>query len=280
MAELVDKFKRARTQSWSGLPDPGEEASDFLVEQQHCLRHGSSLALMSLVSTALNQSDEFGDMDPEEDWKKWSERRPDFKLYYAALIDPARDGPESVACVLRAVLDPVAEDGAPAGRRARLLIDYVTTRPSARGKGLATALVRFVTRAAAANDANVYVLALEDACVYWMRNGFVLEASERLTCRFNIFSDCHLLRRADDPLDAGEPGDEDLKVEHSESSSSSDDDDDDDDDNEDPELARVLALSAREAAAPAAPDRVTASALAAAFEDAELQAALARSRPP
>ena len=106
-----------------------------------------------------------------------------------------------------------------------------------------------------------------------------LEASERLTCRFNIFSDCHLLRRADDPLDAGEAGDEDLKVEHS-SSSSSDDDDDDDDDDEDPELARVLALSAREAAAPAAPDKVTASALAAAFEDAELQAALARSRPP
>ena len=66
MAELVEKFKRARTQSWSGLPDPGEEASDFLVEEQHCLRHGSSLALMSLVSTALNQSDEFGDMDPEE----------------------------------------------------------------------------------------------------------------------------------------------------------------------------------------------------------------------
>ena len=69
------------------------------------LRHGSSLALMALVSTALNGSDEFEEVDPEEDWKTWTERRPEMKLHYAALLDPARDGPDAVACILRAVLD-------------------------------------------------------------------------------------------------------------------------------------------------------------------------------
>ena len=56
--------------AWSGsLPPPGEERSEFIEDKGVLLRHGSSLALMALVSTALNESDEFGEVDPEEDWK-------------------------------------------------------------------------------------------------------------------------------------------------------------------------------------------------------------------
>ena len=56
--------------AWSGsLPPPGEESSEFIEEKGVLLRHGSSLALMALVSTALNESDEFGEVDPEDDWK-------------------------------------------------------------------------------------------------------------------------------------------------------------------------------------------------------------------
>jgi len=216
-----------------GLPGAGEEQSEFVEGNGHLLRHGSSLALQALVAGALNESEEFGDVDPTEDWQNWRERRPDFALYYAALVDPARDGPAAVACVLRAVLDPRPAAGAPATRKSRLVVDYVTTRPSARGRGLASFLVAAVVEATAAQSGNAYVLALEDSCVYWMGRGFVLEASARLNARLNIFSDTHLLRRADDALDDGEPGDEDLAV--SEDEDDSDDDDDDDDDGGDGE---------------------------------------------
>ena len=275
MAELA--AKRARTDSWCGLPEAGEESSEWLEKHGMILRHGSSLALMSLVSTALNESDEFGDIEPEEDWKKWSARRPGFQLYYAALVDPARDGAEGVACVLRAVLDPAPAGAAPA-RRSRLIVDYVTTRPAARGRGLASAAGNFVTAAASCNEANTYVLALEDSCVYWMSQGFVLEASERLACRLNIFSDTHLLRRSSDVLDDGEPGDEDLEGDE-------DDEEEEEDDDEDEELQRVLALSAA-APAPAVSASDLSRALAAAMggpppadddDDAALKAALARS---
>ena len=167
------------------LPPPGEERSEFIEDKGVLLRHGSSLALMALVSTALNESDEFGEVDPEDDWKKWTEGRPELKLYYGALIDPSRDGADAVACILRAVLDP-ATPGRASGRN-RIIIDYVTTRKAFRGKGLASAAVSFVEQAAAATGSNCYVLALEESCTYWMGQGFILEPSKRLTARLNVF---------------------------------------------------------------------------------------------
>ena len=124
------------------LPSLGEEASEYLAEKNLLLRHGTSLSLMSLVGTALNESEEFAEIDVSADWEKWSTRRPDFSLYYAALLDPARDGADAVQCVLRAVLDGVPSPSPP--HRPRLIIDYVTTRPVARGRGLASLLVDFV----------------------------------------------------------------------------------------------------------------------------------------
>ena len=49
----------------AALPPPGEERSEFIEDKGVFLRHGSSLALMALVSTALNESDEFGEVDPK-----------------------------------------------------------------------------------------------------------------------------------------------------------------------------------------------------------------------
>ena len=85
------------------LPPPGEERSEFIEEKGVLLRHGSSLALMALVSTALNvrrgqtrvhnslsAPSVRAQVDPEDDWKKWTEGRPELKLYYGALIDPSR----------------------------------------------------------------------------------------------------------------------------------------------------------------------------------------------
>ena len=66
MAELAAR--------WCGLPLPGEEASEFDEKTQMVLRHGSSLALMALVASALNESVEFGDIDPTADWEAWRER--------------------------------------------------------------------------------------------------------------------------------------------------------------------------------------------------------------
>ena len=53
-----------------------------------------------------------------------------------------------------------------------------------------------VRAACAACRANLYVLALEDSCPYWMNRGFVLEEGANLRARLNIFPDTHLLRRA------------------------------------------------------------------------------------
>ena len=196
------------------LPSLGEEASEFLADRNLLLHHGTSLSLMSLVGTALNESEEFAEIDVSADWEKWSTRRPDFSLYYAALLDPARDGADAVQCVLRAVLDGVPSPSLP--HRPRLIIDYVTTRPVARGRGLASLLVDFVVETSRACGANTYVLAIEESCVYWMGKDFVLEAGRPLNARLNIFPDTHLLRRVGDPDDAGDEGDLDLQVEFEE----------------------------------------------------------------
>ena len=57
---------------------------------------------MAQVTAVLRDSQEFGEVDPAADWEKWQSRRPEFSLYYAALIDPARDGDAAILCVLRA----------------------------------------------------------------------------------------------------------------------------------------------------------------------------------
>jgi GNAT superfamily N-acetyltransferase len=256
------------------FPAPGCEASEWIGDRQLILRHGSSLALMADVSEFLNRSQEFSDVDPSADWEKWAARRPGFSLSYYCLVDPARDGQDAIVACLRAVLDGVPSPAPP--HRPRMIIDYVTTAPSARGKGLAGLLTTFVRNAAASCGANLYVLALESSCVYWMGHGFVLAEEKNINARLNIFPDTHLLRLADDPQDVGSEDDLELSAaphggEEDEAEEDGDSEEEDvggegeDGDDEATQLAIALSLAAAGSSAdvaveqepePRAPDEV------------------------
>lgn len=87
------------------------------------------------------------------------------------------------------------------------------------------------------HNANLYVLALEDSCPYWMEKGFILEQVGATNQRLNIFPDTHLLKlpsNRPEPLDLPPspdyvpPGEAD-----SEEDGSIDDEDEDEDEDED-----------------------------------------------
>jgi GNAT superfamily N-acetyltransferase len=250
-------------ESPSSFPPPGEDDSIWLAEQSLCLRYGTSLRLISSGSGFLNSTEEFAEIDPEADWEKWRDRCPGhFTLFYAAIVDPIREGPKAIHCVLRAVLDNWPTPTAP--HNARLIIDYVACRRESRGRGFATQLVDFVREASAKVGANCYVLALEEACPYWVDRGFVLEQSENLNARLNIFPDVHLLRVEGDPIDVGSADDLALAQEEEEEAEENDDDEEGDGDGDgegegegggedggdmDEDLQAALAMSLAEAPA-------------------------------
>ena len=266
-----------RTKLASVLPALGEDASEFLPDRGLILRHGSSLQLMAQVTAVLRDSQEFGDVDPAADWEKWHSRRPEFSLYYAALIDPARDGDAAILCVLRAVLDGFPEPKPP--HRQRMVIDYVTTRVEARSTGLASVIVRFVLESSRLFGANTFVLALEESCPYWMEKGFLLDEGRPLNARLNIFSDTHLLRLHSDPADAGTEEDLELAVamevesegegEGEEAGPSGGDGSDDDD-----QMLQAALISSMPSRPPPPPAAVAA---ACSDDDDELKVALAMS---
>merc|ERR1740138_1595043 len=104
---------------------------------------------MSCCSAFLNESEEFNEVDPSSDWDKWAHRVPGaFSLFYAAVLDPLQ--PEGtgrgVHCVLRAVLD-----------------NWPTPTPPHKPR-----LIEHVRAACADLGARLYVLALEESCVFWM----------------------------------------------------------------------------------------------------------------
>lgn len=184
--------------------------------------------------------------------------------------------------MLRAVLDGLEAPSPP--QRPRLVIDYVTTRPAARGRGLASLLVNFVVEASTIFGANTYVLALEESCVYWMGQSFVLEENEKLNARLNIFPDTHLLRRVGDPEDPG--CEEDLQLARKSDSEGDDDDDDEEEEGaaeDDVEMQRAVELSLSSDGGAGAAEAVAVEAQGggasrlALDEDTELQAALTMS---
>ena len=260
----------------SALPALGYDESEFLPDRGLILRHGSSLQLMAQVTAVLRDSEEFGDIDPSADWEKWHARRPEFSLYYAALIDPARDGEEAILCVLRAVLDGFPEPRPP--HRQRMVIDYVVTRVEARSQGLAGVIVRFVLESSRLFGANTFVLALEESCPFWMEKGFLLDDGKPLNARLNIFNDTHLLRLQTDSADIGAEEDLELAVEEEgegeeegeEAAPSGDDGNDDDDDAL--QAALISSMHPRQPPAPAAAPVADGDG-----DDVELKAALAMS---
>jgi ADP-ribose pyrophosphatase len=212
--ESSPKRSRSGTSACAILPPLGEERQVWLEDQSLVLRMGSSLRLMAEGAQFLNDSKEFNNVDPSSDWIKWTQRLPEAALFYAALVDPMQPAAKGIHCVLRAVVDGMPTPTPP--HRPRLIIDYVTCRKEMRGRGYASMLVDHVINSAAAQLANVYVLALEDSCVYWMNKGFVLEEGEFINARLLCFPDVHLLRRAFDPADPGSADDLTLRVEFGE----------------------------------------------------------------
>lgn len=226
MAEAQNRpSKRPRS---SSFPPLGEDASTWLAEHNLVLRYGTSLRLMAQCSSFLNSSGEFNGVDPQGDWEKWTTRLPDtFTLFYAAIVDPLmpEGSGESVHCCLRAVLDGWPTPKEP--HNSRLVIDYVACRKESQRRGFASQLVAHVRQAAADKRANLYVLAIEESCVWWMEKGFVLEQNANLNARLNIFPDVHLLRNAEDPHDEGSPEDLVLATEDEEGEGEEDENGDD-----------------------------------------------------
>lgn len=78
----------------------------------------------------------------------------------------------------------------------RVVIDYMFTSETARGAGHAGRLLGWVREWCAAHNANLYVLALEDSCPFFLDRGFILETLPGVQRRLNGFTDTHLLRLA------------------------------------------------------------------------------------
>ena len=191
------------------FPAIGEDKTIAMPENAFVLRHGTSLRLMASCSAFLNDSQEFNNVDPEEDWKKWSSRVPNaFTLYYSAIVDPIDSSPNGIHCVLCAVLDGWSNPTPPHNRR--LIIDYVSSRAESRRIGLASTLVRFALESASQMDANLYVLAIEDSCAWWMDKGFILEQNANLNARLKVFPDVYLLCKEGDKTDEGSAADQSL----------------------------------------------------------------------
>lgn len=168
------------------IPPPGEEAT-FPLDEGLTIRHGSSLSLMTQVCEFLAnpvQEDAFNYVDPTADHQKWA--RKGLSLYYASVV--TSDG--HIVCALRA-----ATKGMTLSERHHhklFLIDYVYSAPSHREKGIAGQLIDNILQIA--QDATLFVLSIEESCVYWMeKQGFYLCQNEALNEQLNVFPDTHLL---------------------------------------------------------------------------------------
>jgi predicted GNAT family acetyltransferase len=183
------------------MADGGNDLSEALNGGSILLSHGTSLSLLSRVCTFLSSGTDFANVDAEDDWKKWKER-DGMETYYFLLADTQT---KDNMCALRAIVDrrksapPTpkpsssssaavpAATGLPLSQR--IVIDYTYTAPAFRGRGLANTLCSYVINLASVVGANVYVLALEESCPYWMEaHKFVLEEGANLNARFNIVS--------------------------------------------------------------------------------------------
>ena len=210
-----------------GLPPLGYHETEVLEDPTgFYLQHGSSLMLQMKVGEFLNSSEVFSNVDVSSDWEQWSRRSPDFSLYYAAIFDQSTD---SVVGALRAVTDGHPIPSPPHKRR--LIIDYVAVLPGYQNRGLSSSLVRFVMNVSIMSSANVYVLALEESCVYWMSKGFLLCQNSNLNARLNVFPDTHLLGYVENDEDEGDVTDLSMQEEFDDDEEGEEDDDEEEEGN-------------------------------------------------
>eukprot|EP00656_Telonema_subtile_P031934 TRINITY_DN3498_c0_g1_i2.p1 TRINITY_DN3498_c0_g1~~TRINITY_DN3498_c0_g1_i2.p1 ORF type:complete len:201 (-),score=46.97 TRINITY_DN3498_c0_g1_i2:332-934(-) len=80
------------------------------------------------------------------------------------------------------------------GSPRRLVIEHVETPEQHRRKGHARLLTEHALHLGAEMQADVYVVALEEAASYWLELGFVLEQDEAINEKYNLYSDTHLMK--------------------------------------------------------------------------------------
>ena len=157
-------------------------------------------------------------------------------LYYTVIESAAGE----LLSVLRSIIERDPPSVALAGFCAcRVIVDYMFTVPTARGAGHAARLLNFVQNLAQTLQGNVYVLALEESSPFFVDRAFVLEASEGLQARLNVFPDTHLLAWSQNMLperftaeSAAAAAGEDMDEENGDEPDEDDEDQEDEDDDE------------------------------------------------
>ena len=182
--------------------------------------YGSSLGLMSRASTLIN--DEFSS-DPTKDWRTSRRRGRDLVFVVVDVLRETAASPPNatptekygIACAARLMvesqitgaLDVPGSQSDSTPRAPRLILDYIHTAASHRGKGYASLVIRWIDgdlrRSYPAPNAPIakadfLVVAIEASLPYWTVNhGFVLEQCPHLRKQINCFTDTVLLKKGD-----------------------------------------------------------------------------------
>ena len=137
-------------------------ASPELLVQYKC-RYGSSLKIIAQGEGLI--AEEFTSSNPNKDWKKYQKQGKE--LLYCIIENMSSD---EVVCAARSVIDFPSVKNLKGKKkvktnkcdRKRVILDYVHTDENFRGQGLAAEVVRFLQRVAKGENADFYVLAIED----------------------------------------------------------------------------------------------------------------------
>ena len=179
---------------WIMDPRPVKHSPELLA--QYKCRYGSSLKIIAQGERLI--AEEFTSSNPNKDWKKYQKQGKE--LLYCLIENMSSD---EVVCAARSVIDFPNVNTLEGNKKAktnkcdrrRVILDYVHTNESHRGQGLAAEVVRFLQRVASGENADFYVLAIEESQSYFLTKfGMILEQDSDLREEYNCFSDTLLLK--------------------------------------------------------------------------------------
>eukprot|EP00929_Paragymnodinium_shiwhaense_P088489 TRINITY_DN48802_c0_g1_i1.p1 TRINITY_DN48802_c0_g1~~TRINITY_DN48802_c0_g1_i1.p1 ORF type:complete len:339 (-),score=65.18 TRINITY_DN48802_c0_g1_i1:22-1038(-) len=150
------------------------------------LRYGTSMGLVAKASQLIN--DEFSS-NPNRDVLRQSRKGRSLLFCVAERLNDTA-AKTDVICAARAIM----EDHAAIDGTRRVILDYMHTRKSERGLGHGSRMTVFFKELAKSSKADLYVLAVENSCPFWMAQGFVLEQDPQLVKAYSCFTDAHLLK--------------------------------------------------------------------------------------